>query len=463
VAAVRIFVSYRWDDVANAAGRLADHLGMRFRRDRIFFDTQSIAPGRTFESRVFPALQSATIVLAVIGPKWRGGRRRGHRIEDEDDWVRRELAYALAHDKLVIPVLIETSAIPKAEQLPPSLRPLSGRRAHALRHASWHEDCKALVDAVGRAFYHTRTTKTARRPHVPSAGGVIAMPAIAQAITALDWSPDGRWLAASHGAGEIRVAEMAGRVARSTHVRWLIGGHVHDLRWSPKNRTLAAAGSNRTLVLAGPQNNRPMHVQLPVHDLSSVAWCPTGDRVAGGSYDGRAIIFSMADRAVRVLDGEGPAGAGPRREVYCVVWRGPEQVAGGCDDGKVLTWDSDGRAAVIAAHESVVTAIDWSPQRRRLASCGADHAVLVSDHRGGIVRLESDDVPMAVRWDPSGTSLAVAFADGTVGVWDGASARLRWRARAHPFSCSSIAWSSSGGFLATGGDDGAVRVWEPDR
>ena len=44
----RIFISYRRDDAASDAGRLADHLQRRFGADRVFLDVEAIEPGTDF-------------------------------------------------------------------------------------------------------------------------------------------------------------------------------------------------------------------------------------------------------------------------------------------------------------------------------------------------------------------------------------------------------------------------------
>ena len=44
----RIFISYRRDDAAGEAGRLADHMNRRFGRGQVFLDIDTIDPGRDF-------------------------------------------------------------------------------------------------------------------------------------------------------------------------------------------------------------------------------------------------------------------------------------------------------------------------------------------------------------------------------------------------------------------------------
>jgi hypothetical protein len=44
--ATRIFISYRREDAAGDAGRLADHLRRRFGKDQVFLDIDTIDPGK---------------------------------------------------------------------------------------------------------------------------------------------------------------------------------------------------------------------------------------------------------------------------------------------------------------------------------------------------------------------------------------------------------------------------------
>ena len=61
----RIFVSYRRDDAAGDAGRLADHLNRRFGAASVFLDIDTIDPGADFE-RVLKSSVDQTAALARV-------------------------------------------------------------------------------------------------------------------------------------------------------------------------------------------------------------------------------------------------------------------------------------------------------------------------------------------------------------------------------------------------------------
>src|SRR6187549_345249 len=87
----RIFISYRREDSAGDAGRLADHLNRRFRSASVFLDIETIDPGTDFERALTSSLQETAAMLVVIGPRWTAlvkadGSRR---LDDPGDYVRR--------------------------------------------------------------------------------------------------------------------------------------------------------------------------------------------------------------------------------------------------------------------------------------------------------------------------------------------------------------------------------------
>lgn len=64
----RFFLSYRREDSAGHAGRLADHLLDRFGSGSVFVDVESIEAGADFTAEISHAIGSADAVLVVIGP-----------------------------------------------------------------------------------------------------------------------------------------------------------------------------------------------------------------------------------------------------------------------------------------------------------------------------------------------------------------------------------------------------------
>src|SRR5262249_44787183 len=119
----RIFINYRRGDTKETADRLCEWLEASYGADQVFMDVDDIAPGRPWREAIDHAVGSSDLVVAVIGPDWLPELKR--RSADENDFVRRELETALFRGVSVMPVLTEDARMPRSDELPESLAPLS--------------------------------------------------------------------------------------------------------------------------------------------------------------------------------------------------------------------------------------------------------------------------------------------------------------------------------------------------
>ena len=112
----------------------------------MFMDTSSIQPGAEWPGRIRSALDSAKVVIVILGPEWiRVGNEWGKRhIDKKSDWVRNEIEQALVQGKEVIPVLVRDARIPPKNMLPMSIRSLPDKQAIPIRTSFWAHDVKLL-------------------------------------------------------------------------------------------------------------------------------------------------------------------------------------------------------------------------------------------------------------------------------------------------------------------------------
>ena len=145
-----VFISYRRDDSGGHVGRLYDALSAHFGRQRLFFDIDHIAPGQDFVQVLESSLGRSSALLVVIGKRWAGSGKIGaRRIDDPGDFVRLEVARALARPELrVIPVLIQGAKMPGPAALPEELKDLSRRNAIELSDLRWKEDVARLIGSL---------------------------------------------------------------------------------------------------------------------------------------------------------------------------------------------------------------------------------------------------------------------------------------------------------------------------
>jgi hypothetical protein len=148
----KIFISYRREDSSGHVGRLHDALATQLGRDSIFMDIDSIAPGADFVDVLQQSLERAAVVIVVMGTRWAGPKPDGtRRIDDERDFVRLEVAKALADTSVrVIPVLINRAEMLPESSLPEPLKELARRNAIEISDIRWAHDTKLLAAEIAR-------------------------------------------------------------------------------------------------------------------------------------------------------------------------------------------------------------------------------------------------------------------------------------------------------------------------
>ncbi|WP_372525328.1 CHASE2 domain-containing protein [Piscinibacter sp.] len=174
---MRVFISYRRDDSIIHAQLIHNELAARFGADAVFMDIDDIGYGDNFAQAIDAQLDAADVVVAVIGPRWAEllqVRLRG------DDYVRHELARALARGIRVVPVLVGKAA-PPGDGLPADLLPLRTLNCLALDERALKPHLNALVETIqGRSFEDVardlqRRVRSAHRAQFAGAGVGLAV------------------------------------------------------------------------------------------------------------------------------------------------------------------------------------------------------------------------------------------------------------------------------------------------
>ena len=153
-----VFICYRRDDSSGEAHRVADDLRRKFGDRQVFIDVDDIDPGVRFAEVIDARLQEIDAFVPIIGPDWLSARdHQGRfRLFNEDDYVRHEIARALASGVAVIPVLVDGASMPRRDQLPPDLQPLCDINALVAGSPDLGDD----VDRLARALKDDLTVRS---------------------------------------------------------------------------------------------------------------------------------------------------------------------------------------------------------------------------------------------------------------------------------------------------------------
>jgi hypothetical protein len=150
----QVFISYRRDDGAGYARAIAAELSKRFGGDRVFMDVDDIAAGHSFAEVIHRAVGGASVLLVLIGRRWRGEREGADaRLNDPGDFVRLEVAAGLRRGMRVIPVLLDGASMPAVTELPSDIQALTGLQALEIGNTRFAADidrlAAALADTLG--------------------------------------------------------------------------------------------------------------------------------------------------------------------------------------------------------------------------------------------------------------------------------------------------------------------------
>jgi hypothetical protein len=204
------------------AGELTTKLGPAV------FHAPSIQPGSDFKHRITEELEHAAVIVAIVGPDWfaPGDKYGKRRIDEDNDWVRREIAYGLAKtDVKVIPFLFGDAAFPDEEDaatLPPDLQGLERRQRFSMGLVD--RVPQELVDCVVGLILEARKAARARtdpREAVIRAASIVVVHAFGEGSD-------------SDAAGATRTRELIEALEESMPARWAIqpsvSNHPRDAR-----------------------------------------------------------------------------------------------------------------------------------------------------------------------------------------------------------------------------------------
>lgn len=202
---------------------------------------------------------------------------------------------------------------------------------------------------------------------------------------------------------------------------------VTALAFRPDGKQLAAAGSREVLLLDAT----------------------TGDvleKLKGQAAKVTNLVYSRDGQWLAVASGT----VGMAGEVRLYT------LASGSASPPALAW-------TVKAHQDLIHEITFSPDGKRLASCGYDRLIKLWDVQTGKqlrVLKDHSDAVYGVAFSPDGRLLASAAADRAVKVWAVATGRRLYTLGESTDWVYAVAWHPDGKHLAAAGVDKSIRVWE---
>jgi hypothetical protein len=153
-----VFICYRREESAFAARAIHDRVVRQLERENVFLDVDNIDLGVDWFNVLTERVGACDALVAAIGRNWVSAADKDNRrrIDDPDDFVRIEIEAALKRDVRVIPVLVDGAVMPKAGELPDSLKGLARRQGLEVSPARFDADVEKLTHALGSILEQRR-------------------------------------------------------------------------------------------------------------------------------------------------------------------------------------------------------------------------------------------------------------------------------------------------------------------
>lgn len=244
----------------------------------------------------------------------------------------------------------------------------------------------------------------------------------ADAVHALVFSNDGKWLAAGGGSpgvsGEIRLWDMT--VGREARVFGDQADVVNGLAFSPDGSKIASASADKTLKIWECATGKPLAV---LRDHSDSVWGVVW------SKDGKLLASVSADRSLKVWDASNgkrlysmPAHDEPVYDIELSPNGQNLMTVSGDKIAKIWNFGPESASVTktLGGHTLGVLAAAIAPSGKLAATASADKTVKVWDESGGNMKTLTDakDWVYAVRFSTDNKHLAAGTWDGSILLWN---------------------------------------------
>ncbi len=252
------------------------------------------------------------------------------------------------------------------------------------------------------------------------------------------FSRDGRWLACGSRGGDDKQGVYSTLTWKLIGAGWKIGP-VWDVDWSPEGRWIAALAGGElghgTVKIIEARTGEVI-IDTGMRGYFSVGWSADGRFVATGDPDGNVRVWDCDALSARVWKVS-------KDKVMGVAFSPDGRLLATSDDeGKVVLWRVPGEEQQASGSPGV--------DGEKKADAGWAVECELDQKRG---------VGFRVAFSPDSKKLAVASWSETVWVWDLPTRIVEREWRGHDRLVHALAWSGAGERLFSGGYDGAVRMW----
>jgi WD40 repeat protein len=323
----------------------------------------------------------------------------------------------------------------------------------------------AVSSAAGEVFLYPAL----KHPEQLAESAMIAQAATGKSVDCLAFSADGQFLAAGGQEGWVKIWHIAGGTEGVLLELLVQLDHapawVDRLAWSPTQNYLAFSLGKYVQVWDADTGDIATTLNFETSSALALDWHPAGKRLAVGGYQGVKVWDSQDwdDDPYLIMV--------PSASVVVAWSPNGQYLASGNLDRTItlLEWDSAQTPWVMRGFPGKIRLLSWSTvsgkQKTSILASSSIEGVVIweklpheQDGWDGRVLERHQEMVEALDFQPNSLLLASAGRDGQVYLWQKAKIPLQVITGA-PSGFSCLAWHPQGQQLALGGHQGELMVW----
>ena len=283
-------------------------------------------------------------------------------------------------------------------------------------------------------------------------------------VNDIEYSPDGEQFAVATTIGIWIYDADTGKIEKQFEGNM---GGANAVSYSPDGRYLAASHKDFSIRIWGlnKENQDEPFISLMEHtsEILDVIFSPDGQKLASASADKSIRLWFLNEFKEEIRSKRLPYDAVTRTVAFSID---SDLLAGGSDDGVIKVWDANTGNFIhrFAVHRDSIQVVDFSFDRTKLASASLDGTVILWSlvGEGGLFEstIPHDSPVFTVKFSPDGKSIVTGSEDRLIRLWDVNKVTRAKTLRKHKDSVTEIDFSPDGKSLVSGSPDGTIYVWD---
>nr|CAG8470630.1 3153_t:CDS:10 [Entrophospora candida] len=277
-------------------------------------------------------------------------------------------------------------------------------------------------------------------------------------ICSVDWSPNGKLIAASYFRGVPKIWTDRGCLKTILDFN---KNSVTRIKWNPSGSLIITAGCDKIIILWEAYSTTiKKSYCLHKETITDLVW--KNDMIfASCSYDKSIYIYDITK--------ENPIEQylGHEDKIFCLAWDPSKKyLASGSADKTVRIWTDNHKEPLhVLQHKSGINLLSWSPcissknSAAILAISTKDEQISIWNAINGQFLHITDQLSKPIKsitWHPKGEWLAYGSTDSTARFL---SLKNKEMSCCAPFSIIDLAWNMNGSKIAASLGNGKIVVW----